>query len=347
MKGAQLKIGTRKVWMHKSVQHADFVSESVLSNDPWLFVELWLKRQKKANTLAFWLQARRFSEAAKAMPIEAAPLALYYAFLNATKALLVVHGTSHGNNHGVTGDRPENAKASLANEKVTFKSGGVLPGLCSYLGDSASSQEYDLKSLLWNLPFAHRAFKHTFTSAQEIFIPIEQACYVTRDGTSEAWFQAEVSPRYSDKRILRHIPKSFEHFEVDGQTFVRRAKRFKWYRGRASKAEKDRAIVRLRNYHSTTRRVIVPITGNRDLWYLKKSVSSNTLRERHELAITFAAMHRLSELARYDPEGFDRHLCGNANWLLTEFIEHAADQFIDQIASEITGFQFWRPKIRS
>ena len=59
--------------------------------------------------------------------------------------------------------------------------------------------------------------------------------------------------------------------------------------------------------------------------YLKKSLANNTLSERHSLSIIFAVVHRLSELSRYDPNGLDRHLCGSANWLLTEFIEEGKD----------------------
>lgn len=347
MSWSQIRIGTRRVWMHKAVRHANFSAESVLSNDPWMFVELWLKRNKKEDALAFWLQAQRFTDFARGMDVEAAPLALYYSFLNATKALLIVRSAQHANQHGVAGSRPETAKASLANEKVRFKAGGVLPALCSYLGDTASEQEYDLKSLLWNLPFVHRAFRHTFTSSPELFIPIENAGYVRKEKSSEAWFQAECMPRYCDKRILRHMPSSFECFDEDGKTYFRRRKRFTWVNGRMTKSATEMGLNRLAAYHATVRRVVVPITGNRDLWYLKKSLAQNSLAERHSLAIMFAAMHRLSELSRYDPKGLELHLCGNANWLLTEFIEHASDQFIDQIASEITGFQFWRPQIRS
>jgi hypothetical protein len=54
--GNKIKIGTKRVWMHKSVRHTNFEAESVLSNDPWLFVELWLKRSKKTDALEFWLQ---------------------------------------------------------------------------------------------------------------------------------------------------------------------------------------------------------------------------------------------------------------------------------------------------
>lgn len=333
--------------MHKAIKNPDFESESVLSNDPWLFVELWLKRQKKSDALAYWLQARRFAEASALLGVEAAPLTLYYAFLNATKALLLVRGSTHGNTHGVSGERPEKAKASLANEIVTFQSGGVLPGLSGYLGESTISQRFTLKDLFWNIPFIHRAFRHTFTSKSELFVPIENATYVKSHTTSESWFQAEIVPRYTDGRILRHLPSSFEYFTEENKTYVRRKKRFRWISGKANKQTKAQAISRLTNYHSSTRRVIVPISGNRDLWYLKKSFADNPPAERHQLSVMFAAMHRLSELARYDPNGLDRHLCGSANWLISEFIEHSSGQFIDQIATEITGYQFWKPQIRS
>lgn len=334
--------------MHKSVRFADFESESVLSNDPWLFVELWLKRNKKNEALAYWMQARRFSESANELGVEAAPLPLYYSMLNATKALLIVRSASHGNTHGVTGSSPDNAKASLFNEKVRFQTGGILPALCRYYGESVgSNDEYDLKSLLWNLPFVHRAYRHTYKSGAELFIPIESACYVKKAKSQEAWFQAQIVPRYSDKRILRHIPTSFEVFDLGGLTYIRRKKRFNWVKGKTSKEQKEMAVNRLSQYHSSARRIIVPISGSRDLWYFKKSFHNNPLGQRHLLPIIFAAMHRFSELSRYHPSGFERHLCGSANWLITEFIEHSGWQFIDQISSEITGLQFWRPGVRT
>jgi hypothetical protein len=343
----QLKIGNRKVWMHKAIKNVDFGSESVLSNDPWLFVSLWLKREKKEKALAFWNQARRFHEASLLMSIEAAPLAAYYCLLNATKTLLLVRSSNHKDIHGVSGDRAEKAKAYLGVEKIKFGTTGVLPALCGYLGESSVNTEYSLKDLLWNLPFVHRAFRHTYSSAAELFIPIQNACYIKHSNSSEAWFQASVVPRYCDDRILRHIPKSFEYFGKNDEISIRRKKRFDWVNGKHTRSKQDQAIRNLISYHSSIRRLIVPITGNSDLWYLKKNLKENPVAERHSLTIIFAAMHRLSELSRYDPNGLERHLNGNSNWLLTEFIQLAPSQFIDQISSEITGLQFWKPGYRS
>jgi YaaC-like Protein len=57
-------------------------------------------------------------------------------------------------------------------------------------------------------------------------------------------------------------------------------------------------------------------------------------------------MHRLSELCRYDPAGFVRYFDGNEAWLLTEFIELAPMQFIDELVCEMTSLEFGSPKIR-
>lgn len=341
-----LKIRGRRVWKHKGVITPDFHSEHVLSRDPWLYVELWLKRRKATEATAYWSQAKRFAEAAEGLPIEAAPLPLYYAFLNATKALLATKGNTNSARLGVGGLRPENAKTMLANETVNFQSGGVLPSLCDYFGESSAKSSYTLKDILWNIPFIHRAFRLTFTSADELFIPLERARYVKKVGTTEVYFEAEIIPRFSDMRVLSNLPSSLEIFDDKDKKKIRRKKCVKWATTRANAQTKEQAISRLSHYHSQTRRIVVNISGNRDLWYVKRHRDTNSVGMRHTIVLMFAAMHRLSELSRYDPGGLDKHLSGQANWLLSEFITGAIDQFVDQIASEITGCQFWPPKVR-
>jgi hypothetical protein len=64
------------------------------------------------------------------------------------------------------------------------------------------------------------------------------------------------------------------------------------------------------------------------------------------MTIIMAIMHRLSELSRYDPKGLLKYLGGKENWLLAEFIELAADQFIDELACEMTSLEFRMPGVR-
>ncbi|HRK03265.1 MAG TPA: YaaC family protein, partial [Oligoflexia bacterium] len=53
-----------------------------------------------------------------------------------------------------------------------------------------------------------------------------------------------------------------------------------------------------------------------------------------------ASMHRLSELARYRPTLLSRHFELDQNWLLSEFIRCSPQEFIDQIACEMTNQDF-------
>ena len=58
-------------------------------------------------------------------------------------------------------------------------------------------------------------------------------------------------------------------------------------------------------------------------------------------------MHRLSELARYEPSTLQTHLEKEASWLISEFIEKSLIQFIDEISCEITGREFRTTGFRS
>jgi len=53
---------------------------------------------------------------------------------------------------------------------------------------------------------------------------------------------------------------------------------------------------------------------------LKRSKGPKGWIDRSSLTITFAAIHRLSELTRYSPELLAKYLDGRYNWLLSEFI---------------------------
>jgi hypothetical protein len=59
------------------------------------------------------------------------------------------------------------------------------------------------------------------------------------------------------------------------------------------------------------------------------------------------ALHRLSELARYTPDLLAQHFDSHHNWLLSEFITLALDQFTDEISAEMTGHEFMPPGVAS
>ncbi len=101
-KTVPIKIKGRTVTPHKALENPDLASRNVLTNSPWDFVELWLKREKQKNALFYWNQAREFHNASCGLPRQSSPLLHYYSFMNAVKALLTAKGITFNQYHGVT-----------------------------------------------------------------------------------------------------------------------------------------------------------------------------------------------------------------------------------------------------
>ena len=275
-----------------------------------------------------------------------APLTSYYCFLNATKALLLVKGIGFTDNHGVTGGRAANARRIIANEEIEIKGGGVLAALSTYLGETHLIKDFTVADALGNLPFIHRAYRHTFRSRPELFIPLRNPLYRKHPTDPYVWFSAEIRGKFADQRVLRTLPTEFE---VDGGfsgCVIRSRKRSRWYRRGATPAEKRAALSRLWTLHRRLRRQVSFISAPLDLWYLKRTVAGGVVIPRSNLVIMFATMHRLSELSRYDPAGLGQYLAGPANWLLSEFIKLSPSQFIDEVSCEMTSLEMRLPGVR-
>jgi len=333
-----LNISGKPARLHGSLISPDFQKPRVLCADPWDFVALWLKREHEKEALFYWEQAKSFYNASKLLPNLSSPLTSYYCFLNATKALLTAKKQEFSDKHGLSGESLS-GRTSLDNEVLDFKGGGILPALCTLLGDpSRSDKKFTMKNILWRMPFIHRSFCLTYTSATELFIPLSNSGFMRKDGSKKAWFQAEIPKRYVNAHTKKLLEPGFELFNKDGIYELRRKKRFNW-----SGRNIEDSLIIFKKYHKTIRRRIVPIYATENRWYLKKSVAGHGEIKNSQLVLIFAAMHRLSELSRYDPVTFSSHFSVNHNWLLSEFINNSPNQFLYGIASEITGLEFIKP----
>lgn len=346
MPAKELRYKNRSVYLRKAMSKPLLDSESVLTRDAFEFVDLWLKNNKK-EALPFWEQSKYFAEASRNLPTISAPLTSYYCFLNAAKALLVVKGASFADQHGVSGNWDPTSKRALSNEIITIQRSGILTSLSQYLGERNQVNSFSLSDALGNLPYIHRAYRHTYKSKRELFIPLHQPVYRIHPTGQYVWFSAEIFGRMADARVLRTLPATFE---VDrgfaDQCIIRSKKRIKWFGHRDSQGKKSKAIARLWALHRKVRREVSFISAPSDLWYLKRLITGTSKIDRSNLVLTFAAMHRLSELSRYDPAGLSQYLSSKANWLLSEFIRLSPYQFIDEIACEITGLEMRMPGVR-
>ncbi len=137
---------------------------------------------------------------------------------------------------------------------------------------------------------------------------------------------------------VNKLPSGWEVDVSITDTFViRKKKRFRW------KGHDTLRISKYCSYHKSLRKDLHYIYSSQRLWYLKRSHGPGGFINRSALPLAFAAMHKLSELARYSPDLLGKHFEGRYNWLLSEFISVAPAQFIDALSSEMTGHEFMPP----
>lgn len=339
-----LKIKNKRVRLHKAVVEPDFKQMNVLTNQPWTFVDLWLKRNKHQRAAEYWEQAHQFYKAAQGLPLQSAPLLLYYSFLNAINALLITKGIDIPTSHGL-GESKRNdsvVRKSLSNISVNIRTKGAGPSLNAYFQTSETQRDITLQDLFYNLPFIHRTYSLTYKSSTEMFIPLKNCEFVRDEKQKTVQFKADIGSSVGIRKIQSNLPDVFYLEKTEeGECKIYSKEKIDWqYTRRVNDDELEKLI----SMHRSMREHIFYINGVETLWYLKTRRKNNLSLS--SASIMFIAMHRLSEICRYKTDEMLKFINSKDNWLLSEFIEMAPNQFFDEIASEITGYQFLVPSFR-
>ena len=339
------RINGRELKPHKAIVAPLLGTRTVRTNSPWGFVSLWLKRERRDDALFFWDQAREFYKASVGMTLQSSPLLLYYSFMNATKALLTAKGIAFDPAHGVRAANTRTAtdKISSSNETVRILNHGVLPALSSYLGETEPQRVHSLQEIFFNLPFIHRTYCLTYKSQQDMFVPLTDCEYAVDTTTMQAHLRANLSRDFAYRRFVTRLPPSLIS-GLGGNIRTIRSANTTAISGRSLPTQADRDAIVL--FNRQLRIDVQYINGAQTLWYVKEVVTGPRRLARFPLTLTLAAMHRLSEICRYRPIELASFLAGQKNWLLSEFIQLAPGQFIDELAAEITGHQFLAPNVR-
>ncbi|HMV08073.1 MAG TPA: YaaC family protein [Cyclobacteriaceae bacterium] len=341
-----IKLNGKSIKPHKAIISPILNSKNVLTNAPWDFVDLWLRKEKQEEAVFFWNQAREFNKASTDLPTQSAPLLHYYSFMNATKALLSAKGVTYNKYHGVSPTQISSTspKISISNEGVKIKPDGVLPALSAYLGESETLKTHSLQEIFFNLPYIHRTYCLTYSNQKDMFIPLRECEYVHDNRAKTAFFRAKLSKDFSSQHIVKRLPSTIILDSIIGQDYVVKSVASVPFTKASRPTNGD--IQNLLSFHKGLRQDIQYINGVQTLWYAKSNVNGPRRLSRFPLTLTLAAMHCLSDLCRYRPIELSSFLTGQKNWLLSEFIQQAPLQFLDEIASEITGYQFLVPNIR-
>lgn len=341
---SRITASSKPISPHKSFSSPDFKAKAAHVSGRFQFVEMWLRQGNKEckKAIVYWRQAENFYNANAVVDGLAKPLTSYYCMLNMCKALLVSKGKDMASvQHGVSG-YSSGQKTALSNEIVKFKFNGVMPELSRFFDDPVSGvDEHSLLDLLYNLPHIHRAYCMTIPSRRnkELFIPLTDCGFFRVDGTGECYFRGHLTSGWNVGRTKNKLPSGFEidPNSLESALCVRRKKRFKWQ----GKSEKKK-IGELQKYHRKLRKRIFQIYDSSNCWYLKRdgeNEAANGVISKNPTVIAFAALHRLSELSRYDPDKLSRHFNNRYGWLLSEFLGRTLDQALDDLTSEITGYE--------
>lgn len=335
----QIRISDHRVRFPRAIKKPNLQERRVIASSPWEFVSLWLRKNGKGNAGVFWEQARHFFDSAKELPVQSAPLPLYYSFLNATKALLETKSFPYNPYHGVGGfdmRTPTNGRIRLDNEGVKIKRRGILPSLVSYFGEAEQNDTYSLADILSNLAFIHRAFALSYSRA-ELFLSVQNPRYV-KANAGQARFEADLPAEHSHGQTLNTLPPAFKTRKLENKKehVLESVATFLWSGARRPTTADIQALC---SFHSQLRLDINYISTTEPYWYVKRNLANYTRINRNNLVLMYMAMHRMSEISRYKPIELNRLLDGRRNWIIYEFVRVAQNQFIDEIAAEITGYE--------
>ena len=343
--------------LRKPYSQADLSSHTVLTDDVFSYVDFYFKTHKKnikrsngkvveQNHLFYWAQAKNFYNATKVLPIEAAPLPMYYCMLNAVKAYLIYkckifddiendfrsHGLQEANS-----DVDGNAK-KLSEIYVKHFNYGVFSRFGKDLmGDMfndtwrcSNDGAMSVQKLLYYLPFVHSAYISTYKLPRnkEHFIPLKSGTTPTFRFTksNKIYLVAELDKSYFKQNAVT-IPEEIKNSLPDG--FAINIDNGFELVSKESLLKKD-----VKFKYDTFRKSFSYITGNKRIWYLNRNNSE--ISDLNTMIIEIALAHRFSEIVRYKPEQMVKLLQGKENWLIHEFLSLALDQFMDEIACQIT-----------
>ncbi len=356
--------------LRKAYTGANISSRSVLTDDVFSYIDFWFKKHKKIlktedgkkveqDHSFYWKQAKNFYFASKALPLESAPLPMYYCMLNAIKAYIFYNAktfdeikndfNSHGLHEGV--DKTPVDVHSLDNIFIQRVGWGVFTRFSNMLEEDFSAKwqcskkgkfQVSVKDLMYQLPFIHSAYISTYSLPQkhEKFIPLIGGSTPSfRYGKDrKIRLVVDIEKKYFKQDatglpeiIKETIPDEFEVNKNNGFQLISK---------RTLKKNEISGIYR--NY----RKYFSYIAADKRIWYLKRNNNFNSMPNLNSMIVSVAIMHRFSEIVRYKPEQMYRLLNGKENWLIHEFLSMALDQFMDEISCEITKEEIMHTRVK-
>lgn len=355
--------------LRKPYTGADLSAHTILTDDVFSYVDFYFKTHKKIikdsngkkvdqNHLFYWNQAKNFYNASKVLNVESAPLPMYYCMLNAMKAYLVYNAKTYDivkndfRGHGLkeSNNDSEGNAYSLSEIYVQHLEWGVFVKFANLLTSNSFNSLWksretgaiSVKDLLYYIPFVHGAYVSTYKLPRnkERFIPLKAGHSPTfrYPKKGKIHLVAELDKGYFKQDavtvpdyIKNTIPYDFEVNPDNGFEIMSKDEFLK----------KD-----IKSQYLNYRKSFSYIRGEKRMWYLNRFTDKCCIGNLNTMIFEVAITHRFSEIVRYKPEQMDELLHSKENWLIHEFLTLVLDQFMDEIASEITKQEIMPTRVK-
>ena len=258
---------------------------------------------------SYWEQAEEFQKASDGLPLRSAPLLLYYCFMNAVKALLIAKGITFDERHGVSRQANPGAR-TFGSQAIKIHPQGILPSLSAYYGEGETLRIHTLQELFFNMVFIHRTYCLTYSSQKEMFLPLADCNFVYDTKTKHVFFTANIAKNIPYTAAIKNLAPTYRGAPEIGERAIRSVQALNWQKpGKPSAAN----IQQLVGFNRTLRQELHYINGPQTLWYLKMRVKGPRRLKRQLPTLILGAMHRLSEICRYQPLQLEALLEGQKN----------------------------------
>lgn len=325
-----------------------------ITSNPWAcmatHIRGTLSSSRGIKAMAFLEQSEEFYRTASAQRLKSRPLLYYYSFMNLAKAFLVVRRNAalemcvHGLKE-VQGNVRQRMTITSQCVKANDLGGNrlqVYREFVSECGFNVPSRPTSVRlvDLLEQVVGVHDTYSQTFKKSRKFF-PIDSAEFCCHKPRKEVWISLKLRSEYLERvptaaSALRLALTAFEEVESDDGT-VRKYESVAVRKYGRSPIEVLPALVK-----ETKHNVWSVLRPGGYRFYLSTIPSSLWLAQ---VASYYQAMFYFGSVTRYRPDAFEKLIQGKHGWLVEEFVNTQAMQFVYLLGSGLLGSEMILPEM--
>jgi YaaC-like Protein len=131
-----------------------------------------------------------------------------------------------------------------------------------------------------------------------MYLPLANCAYIVESTSKRAFFRADFAKGVPLRNAISRLPAIFVADPAQGEGAIRSAAELAWRRPRKPTATEIEGLASL---NRTLRQDLHYINGLQALWYVKAKTPGPRRLQRQLPTLILGAMHRLSEICRYQP----------------------------------------------